>query len=237
MDYRLIFLTHGDPVDHGGTRQRTLNSFREMVTPRPKDGCLIYDGSVSAVAEAGSWNGFGWAWPCVATDGPVGFCRAVGAGWERACAPGVDFVFWLEHDFEFLRPVDLTAIAPVLDHNEELAQMALMRGSVNDVEKALGGVVADHKDRGTKFVSRVTNLGLSDERGEYVEWLSHQAYFTTNPSLMTRQFMIEHPWPDYPSECEGKFGIDLTKAGYQFGILGDGKPWVEHIGHRTGYGY
>ena len=64
--------------------------------------------------------------------------------------------------------------------------------------------------------------------------------FTTNPSLMRRQFMAENPWPaEYDQRCEGLFGIDLRERGYSFGAWGSGEPWVRHLGRRdrSGWGY
>ena len=53
--------------------------------------------------------------------------------------PGPDFVFWLEHDFVFVKPLDLAPLMEVLDAHPTLAQMQLMRGAVNEREKRMGG--------------------------------------------------------------------------------------------------
>lgn len=143
-----------------------------------------------------------------------------------------------------------------------LAQMALMRNAVNNQEKAAGGLF---ESRPGQYMARGTACSGCGGELAWVTttppgysgwacttlggcshpplapapvWLEHRSYFTTNPSLMRRAFMAEHPWPDYPDQCEGRFGIDLIQAGYSFGVWGDGSPWVEHIGAaRTGFGY
>lgn len=152
---------------------------------------------------------------------PIGFCRSTKASWECASRAVEDHVFWLEHDFEFLRPVDLRELASILDRLPHYAQMALMRDAVNSDEIAAGGLYELRRDEYTPLD----------------HWLSHRSYLTTNPSLMRTDFLRENPWPGYDSECEGRFGIDLVAAGYQFGAWGSGEPWVRHIGERTGHGY
>jgi hypothetical protein len=213
VNYTLAVLTHG----RGSMLTETLRSFRDNVEPQPVRVLVHSDA------------GFGqWRVPFPRLNvrverepRPLGFCGATRSLWRRAMDEATAYVFWLEHDFRFLRPLDLTAIAATLEDQPELAQMALMRNAVNEAELAAGGL----------FESR---------RGEYEEvdgWLRHRSYFTTNPSLMRRPFMEAHPWPDHESECEGRYGLDLVAAGFSFGVWGHGEPWVEHVGIRSGFGY
>ena len=123
-------------------------------------------------------------------------------------------------------------MARVLDMHNDLAELALMRGSVNNEERAAGGVIEKHIGRGDVF-SKILSHGDDFD----ISWLSHRAYFTTNPSLMRKEFMYLNPWPDYERECEGRFAFDLRDRGYCFGIVGNGEPWVTHIGVRNGKGY
>lgn len=194
MKYRLICLTHGENHE---VLARTLASFADRVQPEPTDRVLIRD------EPAG------------------GFCVASGRAWDAAITEGVNYVFWLEHDFIFQRHVDLRTLAEKLEADTQLAQMSLMRTASSVDEMNAGGLYELRK-------------GEYEERGG---WLEHRSYFTTTPSLMRRQFMVENRWPTYPSGCEGRFGIDLLARGYTFGVWGDGQPWVEHIGQRTGFGY
>lgn len=200
MKYTLAVLTHGDALS--GTLAQALDSFDESVSPRPNNRIIHRD------------PGFG-------------FCSATRSLWEKAAAAGDDFIFWLEHDFVFLRQIDLRGASLILE-DESIGQVQLMRESVNDVEREAGGVVAKHQARGDLFESQTT---------EGVPFLRHSAYLTTNPSLMRNSFMAQNPWPEHESECEGKFGIELRQRGYSFAILGDGEPWVDHIGVRSGFGY
>lgn len=243
MRYRLIVLTHGDSA----TLSPTIESFRRAVSPAPVERWLIVD---RPVAETATEENPEWVDPYFDPDHTVflggrGFCEATWEAWnvwaagadqigsaiiERAVdLEDVDFVFWLEHDFTFLRLVDLEALAEELDYDPTLAQMALIRGPANERERALGGLVASWQ-----FPHVLT---WTHTRAEAHPYLLHHGYFTTNPSLMRLDFMRENPWPNAPAECEGKFGIELRERGYRFGAWGDGDQWVEHIGERTGHGY
>lgn len=228
MNYRLIVLTHGDDP---ACAEVTLDSFGEMVTPAPSELVIVRDGPGHSYVP-------GWApnqWIGVqASEEPVGFCAATRYAWTRAAAaPDADYVFWLEHDFEFIRPVNLAELAAVLSSEPTVAQMALMRDAVNQTEKAAGGL---YESRPGQYTSRAYYASGPDP-GRGHPWLEHRAYLTTNPSLMRRSFMQHNPWPDHPAECEGRFGIDLVERGYSFGVWGHGEPWVRHIGERTGFGY
>ncbi len=244
MNYRLVVLTHGD----GPTLEDTLDSFGDHVQGRPPtDVVIVRDGP--GYTYVPSWQRHVPTWRVLqVAPGPVGFCKATAYAWACGAAPGPEFVFYLEHDFRITRPVYLVAMAAVLDANPQLVQMALMRDAVNDAEKAAGGLF---ESRPGQYERRSTHIPLeaSPFRGSgaggrvidpgvvTADWLEHRAYATTNPSLMRRQFMADHPWPDYDAECEGRFGIDLVLSGYSFGVWGTGEPWVEHIGARTGFGY
>lgn len=217
--YRLIVLTHG----RSETLQATLDSFYEHVSPAPIDGFMVCDGCSPPLS---------WPYRYTIPSPRAGFCGACRIGWYEAAWPDVDFVFWLEHDFTFERDVQLYDVADVLDADPMLAQMALMRDAVNEQEKAAGGL---YESRAGEYEMRWGNPTPGDEWAP--QWLEHRSYFTTNPSLMRREFMAENPWPTYPSECEGRFGIDLLERGYSFGVWGDGEPWVAHAGVRTGFGY
>ena len=70
-----------------------------------------------------------------------GFGGAIRAAWAQvADRSTVDYVFHLEADFEFRRPVDLAGFATVLAARPHVAQMALVRQPWNDVELAAGGL-------------------------------------------------------------------------------------------------
>jgi hypothetical protein len=171
----------------------------------------------------------------------AGFGGSIRFAWERlARSSRADFVFHLEDDFTFNRPVDLDAMAALLVSEPLLAQVALRRQAWNEGERAAGGVVEQHPhaytDRGAMVV---TDSSLVTR----VEWLEHMLFFTTNPCLYPRRTMHDGlplwTWPR-GSNSEGHYSIRLREAGYRFAFWGSrhDKPWVHHIGvERTGNGY
>lgn len=156
-----------------------------------------------------------------------GFCKATARLWEKCAEADVNFVFWLEYDFLIKRTIKLAPIAALLIEEPELAQVAFIREPVNEVEVAAGGVYQMHPP------TDYTPFAVNGHR-----WLEHRINFTTNPSLMRRQVMEDNPWPNYASECEGKFSADFLARGYRFAYWGGGEPWVQHMGPmRTGHSY
>lgn len=217
-----MVLTHGD----GEPLAASLTAFYRHVTPEPTEVRIVHDGPVRMRRMEDALRAAPRAE--VETIPRSGFCGATAYMWERAAEMwergtglAVDYVFWLEHDFEVTRDVDLTDLSEVLDRQPMIAQMSLMRDAVNADEIEAGGLYELRRD---EFVPRDS-------------WLDHASYMTTNPSLMRRQFMADNPWPEYPEECEGLFSIDLAARGYRFGVWGDGSPWCRHTGKRTGFGY
>ncbi len=252
FSYRLVCLIHSD---HEDTLAATLAAFREHAMPAPSDGFLLCDGC--GVPEVD------WPWRVGCTDEQVGFCAATAVAWREAAAePGPEYVFYLEHDFLLTRDVNLPDLAAVLNGYAWVAQMALMRDAVNEHEKKAGGLFESRPgqyERHRFFYHHLRDdlpegytsgwnprlepgdsviVGPNEtDTYEWLIWHQHASYLTTNPSLMRRQFMAEHLWPAYESECEGRFGLDLVATGFSFGVWGDGSPWCEHIGERSGFGY
>lgn len=151
-----------------------------------------------------------------------GFGGAIQAGWDEI--EHGDYVFHLEDDFTFNRPVPLRAMGRVLDRYLHLVQVALLRQPWNDEERRAGGIVQCHPD---DFERR------SDINGE---WLEHRRFFTTNPCLYRRS-LTKRGWPQKP-RSEGLFSLDLIRDGFTMAVWGDGTPWVTHIGdERVGTGY
>lgn len=163
----------------------------------------------------------------------AGFGGAIRRAWARlvtrAMVPRAErFVFHVEDDFTFNRPVDLTELAEVLDHQADLVQLALRRQPWNPQERAAGGVVEQHPD---DYLERTDGAH---------RWLEHRRFFTTNPSLY-RHELCHHTWPA-GANSEGHFTHQLLVARpqYRFGFWGarDSGEWVTHIGNeRVGAGY
>jgi len=148
------------------------------------------------------------------------------------------FVFLVEQDFRFIRPVDLVGMADLLDARPHLAEVALRRQPWNEVEKAAGGIVESHPD---------WYIDMEDDAGR--QWLEQGAFFTTNCPLF-RTSLLDVPWPDSRPGCysEGTFHQHLKIHGtpevpgdqvtYAYWGARDSGVWVEHIGqHRIGTGY
>jgi len=220
VNYRLVVLTHGESA----TLTETLRTFHEHVTPKPVDYVCIRDGG----GKLPPINPDGQTWHGVQLMPQQGFCAATRAAWKAAVLPGPEYVFWLEHDFRFVRDIPLARLAAVLDERPTLAQLALIRNAVNTQEKKAGGWLRLH---GPDI--ELTHVAKGDPAAV---WLEHSICFTTNPSLMRRAWMAAHTWPPFHSECEGRFSGQLREAGFTFGHW-DTVESVEHIGVRDGFGY
>ena len=244
FSYRLVVLTHGDSAPLAGT----LESFRRMVTPAPTSKRLHVDAalpdgcSAETPCQVDPWfapDETFWA------GGQYGFCEAVREVWmfnslliEPVESSNPEpFVFWLEHDFEFLRPVNLAELATVLRAEPEVAQMSLMRNAVNPAERRAGGLYALHRHEYQPVTTHAANAWLGGLGLYSLQWLEQRMYYTTNANLMSTEFMRENPWPDYEDHCEGRFSHDLMGRGYRFGVWGNGEEWIHHTGVRTGTGY
>jgi len=227
MDYTLAVLTHG----RSRTLDATLRSFTDKVRPHPVRTILLHDGPRQRDIQA-----HGLTTEQRFDSKQRGFCAATRKLWHWAGDPSdeaTEFTFWLEHDFIFLRPVNLEPMAEVIAANKGLCQMQLMRGPVSIEEVNAGGLYQMREDDYTQMDS----TPLTDE-ADARRWLQHTAYFTTNPSLMRTEWMMWNKWPDDDEPaCEGRFSIGLVERGFYFGVWGSGEPWVDHVGHRDGFGY
>lgn len=155
----------------------------------------------------------------------LGFAGAIQAGWDLL-HPDIDYVFHLEGDFTFNRPVPLDDMRQVLDENPHLTQLALLRQPWNRSEQLAGGVWQQHPDSYTR-------------RGTWPrQWMEHARFWTTNPCLYPR-WVAERGWPRVP-QSEGMFGLKLfaEDPARRAAFWGAGEEWVTHIGQeRSGHGY
>lgn len=162
----------------------------------------------------------------------LGFCGAIREGWDRLRAlPDWDYVFHLEEDWRFDRPLSLARMIDVLDSDSLLAQVALRRHAVNPEERKAGGVVEMWPD---EYVEKT----LIDE-GWASDYLEHGLYFTTNPCVYRRDIVEHFDWPKGPA-CEAAFTTAVRDLGGRFALWGSraGGPWITHTGTiRTGKGY
>lgn len=154
----------------------------------------------------------------------LGFCGTVHKAWSDL--PECDYVFHLEDDFIFNRPVFIQEMVNVLQHDPALAQIVLKRQPVNFAEQRAGGIVELLPDN------------YADKEWQGYHWLEQQMFWSTNPCLYSYR-VTRLGWPKVAA-CEGHFGIALRESGCKFAFWGERSdaPWVEHIGHqRVGNGY
>lgn len=238
FSYRLVVLTHGDSAP----LPDTINSFAAMVLPWPTSTVVVYDGqdnpdSPTALREIERVTRDRLS--VRLTNSHVGFCAATELAWNAASEDGPDWIFWLEHDFTFNRPVDLSALAAVMDAEPQVTQMALLRQPVSDAEVEIGGYLnTPHRDYQPRETA-IYHLGADPaDDFDIADWFEHRDYWTTNPSLFRRQLAVDLAWPTSP-QCEGHFGFAVRAAipGASFGVWGDGAEWVTHTGVRDGKGY
>lgn len=187
----------------------------------------IYDDS----ADPENWEWLLYRFPdfeLIASEERRGFGGAIQCAWRvlRARSKAA-FIFHLEDDFTFNRPVPIADMRRILTMKPTLAQVALRRQAWNEAERRAGGVIESNPSAFTEH----TRAGLT--------WLEHNLFFTTNPCLYRRDLIENHEWPDGPGS-EGHFSIRLRDVGYRFAYLGgpDDMEHVTHIGsERVGTGY
>lgn len=175
----------------------------------------------------------------IASGPRLGAAGAVQAAWRiLAEASSADYIFHLEDDFTFTRPIDLNDLTRLLNDRPWLAQVALRRGPVNDAEHAAGGVIEQHPDWYTDRHDRT-----ADGRGRH--WLEHRAYWTNNPCLYRRSLLTA----GWPGHVHGRYSEDTfhqrlmvrgtpeahgVDVAYAYWGARDSGVWTEHIGaHRA----
>jgi GT2 family glycosyltransferase len=217
---------------------RAVESFDEYVTG-PVTRRVLHDDS----GDPNQWRWLREQFPqfeLVTTKGRAGFGGAIQSAWAHLTVRDTNpYIFHLEDDFVFQRPVHLHALLAVLQDRPYLIQLALRRQPWNAVEADAGGVVESHPDAYTEH---------TDPAGH--RWLEHRLFFTTNPSLYRRD-LCRQGWPD-GDQSEGHFGQQILQAHLSvdgialdpdrlaFGFWGprDSGEWVQHIGKvRAGHGY
>lgn len=157
----------------------------------------------------------------------VGFGGAINRAWSMLRHCDEPYIFHLEDDFTFNRPVPLLSMMSVLAVERDLIQMALRRQPWSAAERTAGGVVEMWPE---SYIDRQTN-----GHG----WLEHRLFFSTNPSLYRRELM-NTGWPTNDRSelefSEGLFSNPNLVCGY-WGARDSGE-WVTHIGQqRAGTGY
>lgn len=229
--------------------KRTIESFAKNVTGNIVDVLVHVDAAnpvqaltAERIVRDAAPAPVGTSRRLIASSHRSGFGGAIRRAWQfLGHSSTADYVFHLEDDFTFNRPVNLDHLTEVMQAVPELAQMALRRQPWNDAERAAGGVIEQHPD---SYVRQSTSAAA----GGFHHWLRHDRFFTTNPCVYRRRVPpavrggVREDVNTWPSglESEGRYGIRLRQHGYSFGFWGvrEQTPWVEHIGvERIGNGY
>ena len=159
----------------------------------------------------------------IATKGKTGFDGVYRTVWDTIAGYGLPWAFVIEEDFTLERDVDLADMQRVMDDRPHLVQMALRRQAWSRPEIEAGGVIEQHPDQ-------------YDDLPDHLE---HRLFFTTNPSLICRDFVTHNPWPKGAGSelrfAREVFRDESLRSGY-WGSRTD-EPWVLHHGERSGSGY
>jgi hypothetical protein len=150
--------------------------------------------------------------------GREGMCAAHAHCWDAAAVSDCDWVFHIEEDQVLLRPTDLTQIMEVLNTNDHLAQIALVRCPWG-FEIEHGGYIPQ-------------SPGWYERRSNsWGEWIETTRNWATAPALFRTDLASEFPWDPSPG-CETEIGqrIIEKRPDARFGLWGWGEPWCAHIG-------
>jgi hypothetical protein len=231
-DIVLLVMTDG----RGEYLERTLASFDEQVSG-PVTERVIHDDSGETAYRMWLARRFP-SHRLLSTGRRLGYAGAVrNARAHLAAKHAQPWVFSLEDDFEFRRPVNLGDLAELLLDQPHLAQIALRRQA--------WGAEVEHGG----FVEQAPGWyhERSDRDGTRM-WVETRRNWTCNPSLF-RSELCSGGWPDGLGS-EGTYGQRLLAQGLPWGVPGDqvqfaywgsidgGRDTVWHIGeHRAGWGH
>lgn len=153
-------------------------------------------------------------WSCLFHPQRRGFVAAINSGWNIARQSTTDYIFHLEQDFTFNKPVNIPAMIKVLEANPHLAHLVLRRQPWNADEIA-AGTMGGFED------STVCTDGKNT-------WTKHEHWYSTNPALVPRSTFER----TFPAGSEVAFGAELVADGQKFAFWGspDDPPRVTHIG-------
>lgn len=216
----LVVLTHG----RRECIARSIPSARENLKGLPIARTVICDDSGDIDYQA--WLRLTFPDCDLVTGKPGGFAGNVRRAWSAALGSGQPWAFWLEDDFTFNEPVDLSAMAKVMAANGHLSQVMLKRQPWFPKEIGAGGFMQCQPEAYTE---------RSD--GD-LAWSEHQLGHWTNPHLVRRSFLASNEWPA-GNGSEARFARQVMRGSTKAAVWGriDDPPLVTHDGERTGTGY
>lgn len=162
-----------------------------------------------------------------AHDSRRGHAETMRDAFEIVAEVDPDLVVHVEDDFLFVKPLELEAMAKILELRPHLCQIALRRQAWYPSELRAGGIV----EKAPEFYRDCSEGAL--------RWLEHRLFFTTNPTLYRRD-LVDLGWPagarSERAFARRVFADPLTRSAF-FGAREE-PPRVIHIGEeRAGYGY
>lgn len=216
MNYLLTVLTNGRP-DY---LARTLDAFREYVSPQPTEVYLYDDGGRTPLGILQErFPGSAVAYRAER----VGMCAAHAFCWGAAATSKLDWVFHLEDDMRILCPIDLDEIAAVMESHPYLASMTLKRTPWG-TEVEHGGFVEQEPG----WYERKVVHGYQGAKTQ--RWFETTRNWSCAPTLFRTDLARALPWSPEPG-CETEFGKRLLDEDVvRFGIWGGGECQVAHIG-------
>jgi len=153
-----------------------------------------------------------------------GLGAAVQSAWKAAKDLRADFVFHVEEDFVFHKPVPLEHMAEVLDRRPHLCQLVLKRQPWSPEEHAAGGQIECDPDAYTQVTS---SLGT---------WTEHAKLFSFNPSLIPDRVFAQEWGPILEADVSERLFVDPKVRSAYWGAKA-ALPVCEHIGIRRSAGY
>lgn len=146
-----------------------------------------------------------------------GLAGAIQSGWD-ALDEDIDYIFHLEDDFIFPDHVDIDLMLELLEYENDLAQMALLRQPWSPQEQQAGGIYWIEPER------------FKQKQG----FVQQQHLFTFNPCLYHISVV-----QNYRAGLEAELTAELLKDGWKFGYLGElgDEPRTIHIGLRRSRNY
>lgn len=212
--FALVITTDG----RGTYLEQAVESLRARLDPWPEHRFLV-DDSGDYVYRQTLAETYGDRFDLVSHPRRLGFMATVKDAWTHVAATDADYIFHAEDDFTYNEPVDLSALAAMLDANPYLAQLTLKRQPVNHDEREAGDIALRDPSAWT-------------QRDGFCEYATN---FTTNPSLIPRR-VIDLVLDAGIEPAEMEVTWLLQRHGYRFGYLGEinDPPRAEHIGvHRA----
>lgn len=200
----------------------TVESLTERVHGNIGSMTIIDD---SGNPEYGDWlvRTFGGRFRIVHNERNLGYREMMARAWDLiAGTDGAPYVMWSEDDFSFERDVNLDDLIAVLEHDNRLAQVVLLREAFYPREIRAGSIPKEHP--GSYTLRRVGPL----------RYLEHRRFYSCNPGLLRRDIFKVARWPETGegSQSEALMGPRLVNLGYRFAYFGSGEPWIRHTGRE-----